>query len=188
MNIIKNWQYHHAQKYYVYFCKLDNNRFKEALILIKGNNELSCFLAVTLIEGAKIDIEFYQNEAINFLGSDDIEIRKAVITALGNIISEQSFSTLESVLKKENDVEILATLIFSVCQFHKLDSSMEERVVSLIKSIIDKNNSTLQLTKNVFFGFLPFELLNIYFSFLSNNLTEESKSVLDCGIYDKDIA
>ena len=177
-------------KSYVEFCNVDENRFKEALVLIENNiPELINFLHYTLIYGSKLDIEYYLNATLRLLAHENIEVRKTAISSLGNLqylqnasFSEQAIFALENIEHQETDKDLLASLTYAAFDLYRQDKSKEHRVVKLITSIVDKNNDILQLTTNLFLysNILPEPLLNIAFSYLHYDLN--TLNLIDLGL------
>ena len=169
---------------FIDFCAAETSRPKESLKHIEASiDQLVDLLSPTIVAGARIDTQYYLNDAIRLTQHVNIEIRKRAIFSLGRIQSlkdpnlcESAIVCLERSYSKETDDHLLGNLIKSAFRLYKHDKSQYERIIDLINRALSKDRTlselgdyTLYAASELFcldFGELPESLLDILLNHL----------------------
>jgi len=175
---------------FIDFCAAEPSRPKESLKQIESSvDQLADLVTPTIIAGARIDTEYYLNEAIRLTRHKNIEIRKRAIFSLGKIqypgdsnLCEPALTCLELSLSKETDDQLLGNLIKSAFSLYKHDKSQLERFIDLIKSALSQGGDhALHAASELFcfdFTELPEALLDAILDHLQR-VKPESKGTIN---------
>jgi hypothetical protein len=139
------------------FCSVNSYRTNEALRLIDiSGNKFADFLFPTLIAGSYLGIESCFSKIFSAIDHEDIEVRRIAAYSIGQLhypeksnLINTAFLSLESVIRKEVDENLLGNILRSTIELYKLDDSMVDRVIDLIDKIMEsKTEFPLQIAAN----------------------------------------
>ncbi len=131
--------------HFITFLAKDPCRPKQALSNIKAEPELHDLLPATLIAGCKVSMPEYLEEAVQVTKTENSDMRRQAVFALGRIEwsdenkpSEAVYAALEEILNAETSDEMLATTAHAAASLIKYDPSQVDRLIDLVDSAVEK--------------------------------------------------
>ncbi|NTU44058.1 MAG: hypothetical protein HGA99_00840 [Chlorobiaceae bacterium] len=181
---------------FIEFCKKNESRPREALAEIEKNpDDLADLLTATLFAGFCCEPSSFLNEAIRLCKSDNIELRKRAVFALGkfalpddNALSEIVLVALECSVIEETADHILASILTSAFSILLQQKAGEQRVLKIIETALSKGDeSTLHAASQAFWinnDKLTNEILDLLLVYLMRIKPSNKNSMdnLDLGI------
>ena len=133
---------------YVEFCAKDAERPREALKLIEADfDALADMLAATVAAGSTLDNHYYLAQLLRLIRHQDIEVRRRVVFAMarlhwpkGESVPDNAVTALDQTVATETDDRILASAVKSAFTFFEQDKTLEERIVALISTALEKGD------------------------------------------------
>lgn len=120
-------------------------RPKQTLSSIKTEPELHDLLPATLIAGCRLDMPRYVEEALQLTKTENTDMRRQAVFALGRIEwsaknkpSEAVYAALEALLNSDTSDVMLATTAHTAASLIKHDPSQADRLIDLVDSAVEK--------------------------------------------------
>ena len=130
---------------FITFLAQATTRPKQALSSIKAAPELHDLLPATLIAGCRLDMPRYVEEALQLAKTENADMRRQAVFALGRIEwsgknkpSEAVYAALEAILTTDASDDMLAITAHSAASLIKHDPSQVDRLINLIDSAVEK--------------------------------------------------